>query len=97
MILDVIIGVQSGRGDPSAFYKKYPRGGSVHRPLLESAPSLFTEAVIGLAVELIATTNNTTHDRTQNKLRCAPFYLCEPFSKFFLSFFLNPGTTFLIW
>ena len=68
MILDVVMVMQSGRGDPhmSTFHKRYSR--SIHRPLLENAPSAFTDAVISLAAELIVATNSTA-DRTQTKLR----------------------------
>ena len=69
VILEVIMIMQSGRGsDPhlATFHKRYSR--SIHRPLLDNAPSTFAEAVIGLAAELIAVTSSVP-DRAQGKLR----------------------------
>ena len=69
MLLEVIMVMQSGRGDPhtATFHKRYPRGG-IHRPLLEIAPAGFAEAVVLLAVELIVVTNSGT-DKTLGKFR----------------------------
>ena len=59
--------MQSGRGDAQSNVKKYR---SIHRPLLESAPHSFADAVTGLAVELIAATNNSSDNpRTQSRFR----------------------------
>jgi hypothetical protein len=73
LIMEVIMVMQSGRGDPhtATFHKRYSRS-VVHRPLLENAPSPFAEAVIGLATELIAVTN-CLPDRMHAKFRYCSF------------------------
>ena len=62
--------MQGNRGEQQAISALHKKLRSMHPSLLESAPSLFSDAVIELAVELIVITNSSQNSqRMQSKFR----------------------------